>query len=276
MPHLLEVGLKRELTAAERRRFPFAVPAIRELPVLDVEAPVTLFVGENGSGKSTLLEAMAASAELRSFGASDPTLDDSLAKQRELANVLRLAWRPRSRRGFFMRAEDFFGFLRMQARIDARISREKAEFLGKRFDHESPSAGGRHIDEVAAVAHLSRYDSRSHGESFLDLFRSRLEARGLYLLDEPETPLSPKRQLELLKLLLHAAENGSQFVIATHSPVLLGFPGARIYSFDRVPIRETDYDSLDHVIVMRRFLSDPASEIERLRNRDEAQTPRSS
>jgi predicted ATPase len=264
MPHLLEVGLKRELTEAEARRFPFAVPAIRELPLLDVEAPVTLFVGENGSGKSTLLEAMAACAELRSFGASDAAADDSLGKQRELAKVLRMAWRPRSRRGFFMRAEDFFGFLRLQARIDARIRRERAEFCGEQFDHASPSAGGQHIDEVAAVAHLSRYDSRSHGESFLDLFRSRLEPRGLYLLDEPETPLSPKRQLDLLKLLIHGAENGSQFIIATHSPILLAFPGARIYSFDRVPVAKADYDSLDHVTVMRRFLSDPASEVARL------------
>ena len=95
MPHLLEVGLKRELTAAEARRFPFTVPAIRELPLLDVEVPVTIFVGENGSGKSTLLEAMAVCAGLRSFGASDPASDDSLAKQHELANVLRMAWRPR-------------------------------------------------------------------------------------------------------------------------------------------------------------------------------------
>lgn len=264
MPHLLEVGLKRELTADEARRFPFVVPAIRELPLLDVEVPVTIFVGENGSGKSTLLEAMAACAGLRSFGASDPASDDSLTQQPELANVLRMAWRPRSRRGFFMRAEDFFGFLRMQARTDARIIRERAEFLGKRSGHESSSAGAQHVDEVAAVAHLRRYDSRSHGESFLDLFRSRLELRGLYLLDEPETPLSPKRQLELLRLLIRAAENGSQFVIATHSPVLLAYPGARIYSFDRIPIAETDYDSVDHVTVMRRFLSDPASELARL------------
>lgn len=163
-----------------------------------------------------------------------------------------------------MRAEDFFGFLRMQARIDARLIRERAESRGERFDHESSSAGGQHLDEVAAAAHLYRYDSRSHGESFLDLFRSRLEPRGLYLLDEPETPLSPKRQLELLRLLIRAAENGSQFVIATHSPILLGYPRARIYSFDRTPIAETDYDAVDHVTVMRRFLRDPAGEIARL------------
>jgi predicted ATPase len=261
VPHLLEVGLKRELTAAETRRFPFSVPAIRELPLLDVEVPVTLFVGENGSGKSTLLEAMAACAELRSFGGSDPAADDSLAKQRELATALRMAWRPRSRRGFFMRAEDFFGYLRMQARTDARISREKAEFRGARFDHASPSAGGQHIDEVGAVGYLGRYDGRSHGESFLDLFRSRLEPRGLYLLDEPETPLSPKRQLELLKLLIRAAEAGSQFIIATHSPILLGCPGARIYDFNRTPIAAAHYDQLEHVKVMRDFLADPETAI---------------
>jgi predicted ATPase len=156
------------------------VPAIRELPLLDVEVPVTIFVGENGSGKSTLLEGMAACAQLRSFGANDPTDDDSLARQRELANALRMAWRPRSRRGFFMRAEDFLDF----------CACKRASTPG--FAARAPS-----FEESGSI---TDYRLRAHGTSmrspprrtwaatirgrmaraFSTLFRSRLEPRGLY------------------------------------------------------------------------------------------------
>ncbi|MBX3185817.1 MAG: AAA family ATPase [Labilithrix sp.] len=233
------------------------MPAVRALERLDVNVPVTLFVGENGSGKSTLLEALAAAAELPSLGTSDVGADITLAAQRRLASLLRLAWRPRSRQGFFLRAEDFFGFQRSQARIDARILREKNESLGIATEQSVATAGGMHVDEEYASRHINRYDARSHGESFLDLFSSRVKPRGLYLLDEPEAPLSPKRQLVLLSLLVGAASSGAQFVVATHSPILLAFPGARIFSFDDVPIREVAYSDLEHVAVMRDFLNDP-------------------
>lgn len=201
MPHLVQVGLKRAPSPAEAASFPFDVPAIRSLPMLDVEVPVTLFVGENGSGKSTLLEAIATAAELPALGGSEVADDDTLAHQRRLGELLRLAWRPRSRQGFFLRAEDFFGHLRGQARIDARISREKG-FLGATEDRVAGGAGALHVDERNAAQFLRRYDSRSHGESFLDLFQRRIRPRGLYLMDEPEAPLSPMRQLEALRLIV--------------------------------------------------------------------------
>lgn len=129
MPHLIEVGLKRASRADEAAAFPFTIPVVRTLPTLDMAVPVTLFVGENGSGKSTLLEAIAVAAELPALGVSEVAMDATLASQRRLGAALRLAWRPRSRQGFFLRAEDFFGHLRMQARTDARIAREQAESL---------------------------------------------------------------------------------------------------------------------------------------------------
>lgn len=264
MPHLIEVGPKRAFTPTEHRDFPFTVPSIATLPMLDVNVPVTLFVGENGSGKSTLLEGIAAAAELPALGVSEVASDVTLSQQRRLGDALRLAWRPRSRQGFFLRAEDFFGHLRMQARTDARILREKAEFFGQRVDHEAAAAGGMHVDEWNAANHLRRYDSRSHGESFIDVFSTRVRPRGLYLLDEPEAPLSPKKQLELLRLIVRATEDEAQFVIATHSPILLACPGARIFSFDSPPIREVHYDDLEHVNVMRDFLNDPQSHLRNL------------
>jgi predicted ATPase len=235
--------------------FPFSVPAIRTLPALDLSAPVTFFVGENGSGKSTLLEAIAAAADLPTIGSErDVWRDDSLAPQRVLARALRLSWANRTRYGFFLRAEDFFGYLRQRARDDARLARELGGTDPVFSDEDD---GARHPDEIAAAAYLARHDARSHGESFLDLFEARLDSSGLYLLDEPETPLSPRRQLTLLSMMLDAVRGRAQFVVATHSPILLAFPGARIYSFDEPPVHPVRYEELEHVTLTRDFLAAP-------------------
>jgi predicted ATPase len=179
--------------------------------------------------------------------------------------VLRLAWRPRSRKGFFLRAEDFFGYLRNQARIDARVAREAREFAGYASEEDVSGPGAVHPDERGAEAFLAEYDSRSHGESFIDLFTSRVHAGGLYLLDEPEAPLSPTRQLGLLGLIMRAAEKGAQFIIATHSPILLACPSARIFSFDSAPIEQVAFADLEHVNVMRDFLNHTEMYLRRLR-----------
>lgn len=233
--------------------------AVRALVPLDVHVGVTFFVGENGSGKSTLLEGLAAAAELVTIGSSDVTIDNTLAPARQLGAALRLAWSVRSRAGFFLRAEDFFGFHRSQARLDARISREIRERDIPPDAQPALATGDVHHDERDAEKYIAKYDSRSHGESFMDLFATRVRPRGLYLLDEPEAPLSPKRQIELLNLIVTSAAAGAQFVIATHSPILLACPGARIYSFDTSPVSHVEYDDLDHVNVMRDFLNDPQS-----------------
>ncbi len=254
--NLLRVTLRDPLPAgADANTFPFSLPVVRTLETLDLSAPVTLFVGENGSGKSTLLEAIASAAELTALGADRVVDDDSLAPQRALGSALRLAWSQRSRKGFFLRAEDFFGYLKLQARTDARIAREWREQPGDNTPHTTED--GRHVDEREAARYLARYDARSHGESFLDLFSTRLHPGGLYLLDEPEAPLSPARQLALLSLVMGAAKAGAQFVIATHSPILLACPGATIYSFDAAPVARVAYADLEHVSLMRGFLNDP-------------------
>lgn len=246
--------------------FPFTIAAVRTLPVLEMADRVTFFVGENGTGKSTLLEAIAIAAGIRGLGSEHPELDTTLAPQRALASHLRLTWSARSSRGFFLRAEDFFGYLRRQARDDARIRRERAE-LG--LDAPPPDRtddwrSGEHPDESAAVEFIGRYDSRSHGESFLDVFGQRTRSKGLYLLDEPEAPLSPQRQLSLIRLLADAVDQGAQFIIATHSPILLSFPGAKILSFDSAPVTEVAYADLEHVALTRAFLNAPELYLQRL------------
>jgi predicted ATPase len=258
MPHLHRISLKHPPSASESDTYPFAVLQIRSLPSLDVNVPVTFFVGENGSGKSTLLEGIAAAAEVPAMGAGQVDDDNTLVPARRLGAALRLAWSPRSRKGFFLRAEDFFGHLRWLARDKARFVREKAEAL-RDIPADAPSnipLSGRHPDDDAAGQFIPEYDSRSHGESFMDLF-ARVRPGGLYLLDEPEAPLSPKRQISLLDLLVRTSTTGAQFIIATHSPILLACPGARIYSFDTVPVRAAAYGELEHVTVTRDFLNDP-------------------
>jgi predicted ATPase len=254
VPHLVSLSLKPSLDPSVATDHPFTVPAIRTLATLDLRVGVTFFVGENGSGKSTLLEGIAAAAELATLGSSEVAFDDTLVPARRLAAALRLAWAPRSRQGFFLRAEDFFGYPKAQARIDARFGREKTEKPGEPV--VSPN-GSSHPDELLAGMLVGHYDSRSHGESFMDVFTTRVRPRGLYLLDEPEAPLSPRKQIELVKLMASAAANGAQFVVATHSPILLACPGARIFSFDQTPIAEIAYDEIDHVAVTRSFLNDP-------------------
>jgi predicted ATPase len=246
--------------------YPFSVPQIRTLPLIDVNVPVTFFVGENGAGKSTLLEGIASAAELPAMGGSrDLALDPTLAHARQLGSALRLAWTRRSRQGFFLRAEDFFGRLKSLARDDARSLRESSEAAaGIRADIvQTRSVDANHPDERAVGTFLRRYDSRSHGESFMDIFTQRIRPGGLYLLDEPEAPLSPRRQIAFLDVLTQASKAGAQFIIATHSPILLACPSARIYSFDETPIAKVAYDELEHVVVTRDFLNDPSRFIER-------------
>ncbi len=269
MPHLLAVSLKQASPAGDEAAFPFSVPAIRTLPRLDLSARVTCFVGENGSGKSTLLEGIAAAASLPTVGATEVTRDGTLEAQRRLAAALRLTWSKRTHRGFFLRAEDFFGFQR-------RLASEREEFeqrlleLDEQYRDRSAVAKGLAAGPVrASLSDMERRygrdpDARSHGQAFLNLFQGRFVPGGLYLLDEPEAPLSPQNQLGLLAILLDLIERDAQFIIATHSPMLLAFPGASIYSFDRVPIEPVAYDDLDHVALTRAFLNDPETFLRRL------------
>jgi predicted ATPase len=244
--------------------FPFSIPALRELGTLDLAQPVTFLVGENGSGKSTFIEALAWAIQAVSVGSEPLDQDPTLEHVRPLGRALRPVWNSRARRGFFLRAEDFFGFVKRTNR-----SRAELEDQALRVRAERPELPQGELDRIAspfegsARALADRYgedlDARSHGEQFLAFFMSRLVPGGLYLLDEPEVPLSPSRQLTLLSILKSEVETRppSQFVIATHSPILMALPGSRILSFDETPIREVAYEDLEHVRLTRDFLNRP-------------------
>ena len=267
MIHLESVSAKR--ATAEVGRFPFTVPAVRALDSLQFTAPVTFFVGENGSGKSTLLEGIAAAAAWPAVGSASVEQDQTLGPARELASAFRLAWKHRTHRGFFLRAEDFFGFTKSLATLRAELTQRLDEIA---MEYEGRSAHARGLAEGPVRASLAdmtrRYgvdlDAHSHGQSFLLLFKNRFAPGGLYLLDEPEAPLSPHSQLALLMMLDEMVAQDAQFIIATHSPLLLAFPGATIYSFDETPVRTVAFEDLDHVTVTREFLNDPTRYLQHL------------
>lgn len=259
--HLIRIGFQLP-EDAESAGFPFHIPSFRGLDALDFKAPVTFLVGENGSGKSTLLEAMAAATGLPTVGSQSAARDPSLEAQRRLSRCLRLSWSRRVHRGFFLRAEDYFGFTRSVTEMRGRF-RAEAEEMAERFKDHSPLA--RTLAQGPArrsVAELeSRYgadlDANSHGESFLKLFKARFVPGGLYLLDEPEAALSPQSQLAFIAMLREMVDEQSQFVVVTHSPILMAVPGATIYSFDERPVAEVPYDRLEAVSLTRDFLNAP-------------------
>jgi predicted ATPase len=272
MPHLRSIEL-RKIPEGGVNRFPFTVPLIRELPRIELNPRVTFFVGENGSGKSTLLEGLAIAANLITVGSDAAKNDGTLRAQRFLGRALKLTWNVRAFRGFFLRAEDFFGFTKALA-VDRAELLQRLEQID--VDFVDASEEGRQLAKLPvrkALAEMERrygidLDANSHGESFLKLFRSRFVPGGLYILDEPEAPLSPQSQLGLIAMISEMMTQDAQFIIATHSPILLAFPGATIYSCDTVPLSTVKYDELDHVTITRDFLNAPERYLRQLSSRD--------
>jgi predicted ATPase len=217
--------------------YPFSLPAVRNLDVLKFHPKVTFLVGENGSGKSTLLEAIAVSFGFNPEGGSKNFTFSTRASHSDLHKFLRLGKgfrRPAD--GFFLRAESYFN---LGTEIEA-LDREPAfsppiiNSYGKRSLHE-----------------------QSHGESFMALLTHRFGGNGFYVLDEPEAALSPQRQFEVLARIHALASAGSQFIIATHSPILMMYPDAFLYSCTDAGLKLTGAQETAHYQIMRDFFQDP-------------------
>lgn len=212
-------------------QYPFTIPTIRNLDEIEFTNRVTFFVGENGSGKSTLLEAIADQAGFNTAGGGRNNSYDVHASESILGESIRLSWAPKNTNGFFLRAESFYHFA---SHIDAIAEDEKIPYK---------NYGGRSLHK------------QSHGESFLSLFLNRFKGNSIYFLDEPEAALSPQRQLTFLRVLHELSEKEDcQFIIATHSPILLGYPNATIYSFDHEEIQKVEYEMTDHYNITKYFL----------------------
>jgi len=209
--------------------YPFSVPAVRGLHELALDPQVTLFAGENGSGKSTLIEAIAVAAGFNDEGGSRNMTVSTRPSHSVLHRYVRLVRgtrRPRS--GYFLRAESFFNVATQVEQI-----------------------------REAAIAHGGvPLHEQSHGESFISLIQHRFVPGGLYVLDEPEAALSFRGLLALLRRMHDLVAQGSQFIASTHSPVLLGYPGAKIYLLSEKGLAETSYADLEVVQLTRSFLED--------------------
>jgi len=223
----------RRITSVAKRvdsgRYPFNILAFSHGLDITIASNVTFFVGENGSGKSTLLEAIAENSGFNPQGGGREHQVTGHRDRSDLASALRLSWSLKVTDGFFMRAESFYNFATY------------IEESGSSFDRY----GGRPLHD------------QSHGESFLALFSNRFD-RGIYILDEPEAALSPQRQLSLLSIVHRLEKAGrAQFLVSTHSPIILAYPGAELLSLDGDEIRRVQYEETDHYRVTKQFLASP-------------------
>ena len=215
-------------------RYPFSLPAIRKLDRLDFNSRVTYFVVENGSGKSTLLEAIAVSLGFNAEGGSKNFRFGTRASHSDLQKHIRVAKgvkRPRD--GFFLRAESFFNVATEIEHLDAE-----------------PASGPPIVDSYGGKS----LHEQSHGESFLALLVERFRGSGIYILDEPEAALSPQRQLAVLSRMHDLVLDGSQFIVATHSPNLMAYPGACILQCSVDGVVPIEYEETEHFRVTRDFL----------------------
>jgi predicted ATPase len=249
--YVSRVSLRREIVETFER-YPFSLPAVRDLDVLQLHPKLTFFIGENGSGKSTLLEAIAVSLGFNPEGGTRNFKFGTRSSHSVLNEYLRVAKgvrRPKD--GFFLRAESFFNVATEIENLD-----------------DDPTAGPR---VIASYGGRSLHE-QSHGESFLALVTNRFGGNGLYMLDEPEAALSPQRQLAVLSRIHDLISDDSQFIIATHSPILMAYPDAWIYEFSRDGIRRVAYEETEHYQVTRDFLSNPKRMLDVLLDRRDEKT----
>ncbi|HKO70245.1 MAG TPA: AAA family ATPase [Bradyrhizobium sp.] len=233
-PYLRRIWLDAE-RITDRAAYPFCLPYLRDDFELSFDRSITIIAGENGTGKSTLLEGIAVLAGYDEAGGGKGYMpvDHSKAIEKmggRLSQALRAAWLPKITNGWFFRAESFFSVARYQ-------------------DEVNKEDGGTPPD----------YLSHSHGEGFLRFFEERCQEQGVFIFDEPESALSPARQIEFLKLMsrMDAAQN-CQIIMATHSPMLMAYPNARLLRLSKSGLEPVTIEQTDHYKVMREFCADPA------------------
>lgn len=228
-------GIKIDWSKIDRQSYLREIEAIRGVESLEFSKPITFFVGENGSGKSTLLEAIAISYGFNPEGGTKNYSFSTYDSHSDLCNALSISKGYRKANwGYFLRAESFYNVATKE-------------------------------EEYADIAHPSeRYHEKSHGESFLTMAQKQLRPNGVYIFDEPEAALSPQRQLTLLMEIYECAKQGAQFIIVTHSPILLGIPNAEILSFDNGMIHTCEYEDTESYQVTEMFINNRKQILNRL------------
>lgn len=223
-------------------QYPFSLDLIKNLSTIQFPTQVTFFVGENGAGKSTILEAIALNAGFGAEGGSKninfkTSRENTYVGTHQLADQLTLSWRMKPKYGYFFRAESFFN-------------------VANYIDYLACEAGGG--DRAYASYGGKSLHAQSHGESFLSFFQNSVSNNGFYIFDEPEAALSPQRQLSLLAIIHEKCKNSNaQFIIATHSPLLLAYPDATLYSCDSANLSTIRYTDTSHYQITKQFLDNP-------------------
>jgi predicted ATPase len=229
------------------KKYPFSLDIIKNLKTIEFPTHVTFLVGENGTGKSTILEAIAENVGFGVEGGSKninfkTSTEATRIGSQSLTDYFTLSWRNKPKDGYFFRAESFFNVANY---IDLLAKQTGADIYN--------SYGGKSLHE------------QSHGESFLSFFNSRLTTGGFFILDEPEAALSPQRQLCLMRIIHDMCkESNPQFIIATHSPILLAYPNATIYSCDDSILTKIKYTDTQHYQVTKDFLNNPTGYLHHL------------
>lgn len=247
LPYLREIKLKRDQIKSFDS-YPFSIAAVKQLEKLAFDSQVTFLVGENGAGKSTLIEAIAVALGFNAEGGSKNFKFDTRVSHSSLHHYLRTVKSfARPRDGYFLRAESYFNVATNIEDLD-----------------KEPGLGAPIIDGYGGTS----LHEQSHGESFLSLMLHRFVGKGLYILDEPEAALSPTRQLAVLSRMKQLVDADSQFIIATHSPILLAYPNALIYQIDGAGISKVDYEDTEHYRITKGFLNNPQPMLEELMSKN--------
>lgn len=241
--------------------WPFNIPAVKYAQQIDLDNTVIILVGDNGTGKSTLLETLAAKLNL-------PLIGGAIGKHpgfeaaRSLQGFTHLDWKRQTNKGFFFRAEDFSDFLNSVERERNKIAGDLRELEGK--------VAQSIINQMSENMNYQLYYTRknygdnlqgySHGEAYLKILQTRISGEGIYLLDEPEAALSPLKQLSLLSFIMERLKkDDAQFIIATHSPIIMGYPKAILYQILESGINKVKFKETEHYSITKNFLDNPES-----------------
>lgn len=248
--------------------YPFNITCLKNTKELDLDNKITVLVGENGSGKSTLLQAIA--YYNNSINVSRENMESSYYNSiKDLSKKMKIIYSLKTRKGFFFSGEEFITYINnlkeMKDNLESDLLEMEEEFKNK-SDYVKNLALGPIRSQLYELE--TKYDGqlrkKSHGEGFLTFFKSRMHQKGIYLLDEPETPLSASNQYQLLVLITDLVKNGSQVIIATHSPILMALKDAVIYNFSEKSIDRILYDDIESVVFTKHFLNNKGNFIDRL------------
>jgi predicted ATPase len=240
--------------------FPFNIPAVQFAKNIILDSRISIFVGDNGSGKSTLLEAIAYNIGLPLIGGhikENPGFEAAVLLQ----PFLEIEWKRETRQGFFFRAEDFSDFINSVERERIKITGDLSELKGNVDDAiiKKMSESMNYSLREMRKDYGENMQAFSHGEAYLKILQTRIGNKGVYILDEPEAALSPLKQLSLMSLILEVLKNkNTQFVIATHSPILMGFPEAILYEIQETGMQKVNFTETDHYRITKTFLDNPA------------------